>query len=264
MVHLAKIILYPIKSLDGVSVEQATVLPSGALQGDREFALVDEQGKFVNGKRTAAIHQIRAQFNLGERTVSLQVQNQSQQSTFHLDQERPAIAEWFTGYFGFPVKLVQNTTMGFPDDTASPGPTLITTETLQELITWFPECSEENLRQRFRTTLEVAGAEPFWEDQLFATEGQLELFQIGRVAFAGVNPCQRCIVPTRDPASGEIFSNFQKVFIAKRKATLPVWADASRFNHFYRLAVNTVVAPSLSHTLLQVGDPVLLSPNPNQ
>lgn len=263
MVHLAQIILYPIKSLDGVSVKQATVLPSGALKGDREFALIDEQGEFVNGKRTAAIHQIRAQFDLEQRTVSLHAQNQPQ-TTFHLDQDRLAIANWFTAYFGFPVQLVQNTEMGFPDDTASPGPTIISTETLRAITDWFPGLSEENLRQRFRTTLEIAGAEPFWEDRLFTTAGQLVQFKIGNVPLVGVNPCQRCIVPTRDPLTGEATSNFQKVFLAKRKVTLPNWTDPSRFNHFYRLAVNTRVLPTSSHTLLTVGDSVVLSQSSEQ
>ncbi len=36
-----------------------------------------------------------------------------------------------------------------------------------------------------------------------------------------------------------VYTNFQKVFIAKRQQTLPAWVASSRFNHFYRLSVNT-------------------------
>ncbi len=50
MPYLAKILLYPIKSLDGVEVEKATILSSGALQYDREFAFVDAQNRFVKLK----------------------------------------------------------------------------------------------------------------------------------------------------------------------------------------------------------------------
>ena len=61
--YLAKILLYPIKSLDGIEVEQATILSSGALQYDREFAFVDGQNRFVNGKRYPQIHLLRSQFS---------------------------------------------------------------------------------------------------------------------------------------------------------------------------------------------------------
>ena len=64
MPYLARILIYPIKSLDGVAVTQATVLKSGALQSDREFAIVDEHGRFVNGKRNAKVHGLRSQILL--------------------------------------------------------------------------------------------------------------------------------------------------------------------------------------------------------
>ena len=55
MPHIAKICVYPIKSLDGVEVRKAKVLQSGALEYDRQFAIFDEQGKYVNAKRYAKI-----------------------------------------------------------------------------------------------------------------------------------------------------------------------------------------------------------------
>ncbi len=52
---LADIRVYPIKALDPVSVTRVRLLPSGALEGDRRWALFDEQGGFVNGKRCEAL-----------------------------------------------------------------------------------------------------------------------------------------------------------------------------------------------------------------
>jgi uncharacterized protein YcbX len=257
MVHLAKILLYPIKSLDGVAVTEATVLTSGALKGDREFAIIDYQGKFVNGKRIPAIHKLRAHFDLENRTVSLQVQDTIESVRFALDGDRTPLENWLGNYFGFPVKLIQNLAMGFPDDTESPAPTIISTATLEAVAAWFP-LSVENLRSRLRTTLEIATAEPFWEEHLFTTAGNLVPFHIGSVQFLGVNPCQRCIVPTRDPITGEPYPNFQKTFVEHRKATFPAWAEASRFNHYYRLAVNTRTHPSESGKTLHIGDLVTL------
>ncbi|MBM0740068.1 MOSC N-terminal beta barrel domain-containing protein [Phormidium sp. CLA17] len=256
MVHLAKILIYPIKSLDGVAVTKATLLTSGALKGDREFAIIDYQGQFVNGKRFPAIHKLRANFDLEQRTVSLQVQDASESLSFRLDGDRTPLESWLGRYFGFPVKLIQNPEMGFPDDTESPAPTIISTETVEAVAAWFP-VSVENMRSRLRTTLEIA-AEPFWEEQLFSTAGNLVPFHIGAVQFLGVNPCQRCIVPTRDPLTGEPYPDFQKMFVEHRKATFPTWAEASRFNHYYRLAVNTRTHPSEAGKTIQVGDLITL------
>ena len=59
------------------------------------------------------------------------------------------------------------------------------------------------------------------------------------VVLEGINPCQRCIVPTRDSRTGEPSPDFAQIFRARRAETLPPWANRARFNHFYRLAVNT-------------------------
>ena len=58
MPRLARIALYPIKSLDPISVDAADLLPCGALKHDRQFALVDVAGRFVNGKRTDLVHRL--------------------------------------------------------------------------------------------------------------------------------------------------------------------------------------------------------------
>lgn len=74
MPHLSRILLYPIKSLDGVTVTEATLLEGGALQGDREFAIVDQQNRIINGKRNPKIHRLRSHFNLPQRLIHLQIQ----------------------------------------------------------------------------------------------------------------------------------------------------------------------------------------------
>jgi uncharacterized protein YcbX len=114
----------------------------------------------------------------------------------------------------------------------------------------------ESLRRRFRTNLELTGDAPFCEDRLFGAPGELKPFQIGAVKFFGHNPCQRCVVPTRDPDSGRAVTDFQKKFMELRKKFLPEWANAQRFNHFYRFAVNTSIPPTETGKSLRVGDAV--------
>lgn len=47
---VSQILIYPVKSLDGIAVDQATVSVSGGLKGDREFALINAEGQFLNDK----------------------------------------------------------------------------------------------------------------------------------------------------------------------------------------------------------------------
>ncbi|MEH2041297.1 MAG: MOSC N-terminal beta barrel domain-containing protein [Nostoc sp.] len=254
--YLAKILLYPVKSLDGVEVENARVLASGALQYDREFAIFDEQGRFVNGKRHAKIHLIRAQFSLLNRTISLQIPDRNLQQIFHLDEERQGLEATLSDYFEFAVTLGQNSLMGFPDDTHSLGPTVISTATLAEVASWFPGLSVDEMRRRMRANIEIDGVPAFWEDRLFSEQGDLVSFRVGDVDFFGVNPCQRCIVPTRNSYLGEAYPNFQKIFTTQRQATLPNWVASSPFNHFYRLSINTQLPPSSAGKILQIGDKI--------
>ncbi|MEW6493934.1 MAG: MOSC N-terminal beta barrel domain-containing protein [Cyanobacteriota bacterium] len=256
MPYLAQILIYPIKSLDGVAVTQATILKTGALQSDREFAIIDEQGRFVNGKRNPKVHLLRTSFDLEARTVSLQVQGTEETQGFHLDEERTALEAWLSKYFGKTVQLRQNIIQGFPDDTNSPGPTVISTATIESVASWFSEISTEEMRRRLRTNIEIADVAPFWEDQLFDEAGNIVRFQIGSIQFEGVNPCQRCVVPTRDSLIGKTYLDFQKIFTTKRQETLPSWASVSRFNHYYRLSVNTRVPESEIGKMLQVEDEV--------
>lgn len=76
--------------------------------------------------------------------------------------------------------------------------------------------------------------------------------------FLAHNPCQRCIVPSRDPDTGEVIQGFQKTFAELRKSQLPEWADVRRFNHFYRFAVNTSIPPTEAGKRLRVGDALVV------
>jgi uncharacterized protein YcbX len=64
MPTLTGITIYPVKSLDGLSLSESLVLPCGALANDRRWRLVDAEGQVVNAKRTARFHVIRAAFSL--------------------------------------------------------------------------------------------------------------------------------------------------------------------------------------------------------
>ena len=267
--HLVNIRLHPIKSLDPVSVPEARISPSGGLALDRTWALYSVDGKWVNGKRTPAIHLIRAAYSPDLREVTLSVPGDRREiptRTFAFPEAHDDAAEWFSVFFDQQI-IVRYSENGFPDDSIASGPTIVSTASLESVANWFPPSPKgfpgitpDEARQRFRTTLEINGVPAFWEDQLFGEdERSVVRFKIGQVNFEGSNPCARCPVPPRNPQTGEILEGFQKRFTQLRESTLPPWSPRPRFDHFYRLATNTRIAPSETNKLLRVGDPLQLS-----
>lgn len=256
MPHLARITLYPIKSLDGHAVASAEVLPNGALRNDRRFAIVESGGLWVNGKREPRLHGIRATYDLSRETVTLRADlptDERPARTFRLAADDRELAEWLGLFLGRPVTLQENETGGFPDDSAAPGPTVIATETLEAVANWFPGLTVDEVRRRFRANLEIGGLEPFGDDRLFdvsANDAATSGIRIGAVTWLGTNPCQRCVVPSRSSTTGEPTARFQSEFCRRREETLPPWSPRERFDHYYRLAVNTRLHPNSARDLV--------------
>ncbi|HYA97301.1 MAG TPA: MOSC N-terminal beta barrel domain-containing protein [Methylomirabilota bacterium] len=263
--QLARIQLFPIKSLDAVALREARIGPNGGLELDRAWAMFGPNGAWINGKRTFAIHALRAAFAEDLSAVTLSVADGPHAperspsfppATFPFPAGARQAAAWLSDFFGEHV-VVHYAPEGFPDDGLAPGPTIVSTASLEAVCAWFPGVTLDSARLRFRTSLELGGVPAFWEDRLFAAEETAVVrFRIGEVLFEGSNPCARCGVPPREPATGEVTHTFQKRFSEARQAALPPWAPAERFDHFYRLAVNTRVPGSERGKLLRLGDAV--------
>ena len=245
MTRLARITLFPVKALSGVDVESCGITSAGVLLQDRQFAMKDEDDRFVNGKRHPEVNQIVSDFDLEQGTIRLDIYGFDDPQTFELREGNDQLEEWLSDFFGFNILVEENTDNGFPDDLQRPGPTIISTATLEEVASWFPELSLDQIRRRFRTNLELEGCSAFWEDQLNCVPDQGVRFNIGDVLFEGLKHCVRCQVPTQDTKTGEAYSDFQKIFMQKREQTLPDWVEKSGFDHFYELAINTrVIRPA--------------------
>ena len=245
MACVREIRLYPVKGLDPVSVDAAQVLASGALAWDRRFALADARGRFVNGKNRAEVYGIRASFDLAHGEVSLDG------AAFSLLRQGSEIAAWFSERLGDRVEWCEDTVMGLPDDTDSPGPTLVAEASIETVAAWFGLDPAE-ARLRFRANIEMAGLQPFEEDRWYGRE-----IRIGEVGWQAINPCARCVVPSRNPVTGAQDPGFQKRFMELRKEHLPEWANAALFDHHYRFTVNTrVAADTEPGKTIRIGDEV--------
>ena len=90
MPHLAGISLYPIKSLEPLAVSEAAVLASGGLEHDRELGLFDEDGKFMNGKRSPLVHGLSSAFDAQTGALCLEVRATGRTRRFHLPDDQAA------------------------------------------------------------------------------------------------------------------------------------------------------------------------------
>jgi uncharacterized protein YcbX len=254
--RLSKIWIYPIKSLDPLSVDQVRLTAAGSLYNDRRWGVVNAQGQWINGKRDPRVHRLRAQFTLEQEeivAVTLQAP-QHPTSSFRLvkddrQDDRPQLEAWLSRYFEQPVELRENPEQGFPDDRQSPGPTIVSEATLTTVSQWFPGLDVAEIRLRFRANLELSNVPPFWEDQLFGMKGSDRAFRLGSVDFWGVNPCLRCVVPTRDPYSGQVTPNFVSHFVAQRRAQLPPWIAHGQYPHRGSLPCPTALPRGYPHPL---------------
>jgi uncharacterized protein YcbX len=266
MPTLDRITIYPVKSLDGVDVDEARVLPSGAIEHDRRWQLTDMDGRVVNAKRTPRFHAIRAEFDLAAGLIALSRWADppaAAAETFPLVPGPDGPCGWLAEALGMPVLLVERRDGGFPDDREAPGPTLVSTATLVEVGRWFGLGLDE-VRRRFRVNLEIGDCDAFWEDVLasparpdlapslldlpedLAADPYADLpppepreFSIGEVRFRATNVCRRCVVPSRDSCTGAVTEHFRDAFEARRRRGLRPDVDAGAWESLYRLGVNT-------------------------
>lgn len=236
--------IFPIKGLDAVEVSESSVLPSGALRFDRQWAFMDSRGGLINGKNRAEIHTIRTEYRLEQEEALLDGR------VYSLARQRADVEKWMSDRMNERVELQENRELGFPDDAIAPGPTFVGRESLEVVAGWYTLPLAE--ARRFRTNIEFQGAGAFWEDRLYGST-----FKAGPVEVRAINPCRRCVVPSRDSQTGEEDVAFQKRFSMLRKAHLPEAADPSFFKDHYRLAVNTRVAASEAGKTIRVGDPIV-------
>lgn len=244
---------YPIKSLDPMPVAAST-LQAGGLVHDREYALQDDDREIVNATREATLHRVRSSYDPETRTLTVREHGDppSAARTFALDSDRGDANAWFSDVLGYPVALVRDERSGFPDRTWANGPTIISTGTIDAIADWF-DLEPANVRRRFRANV-VVDAEPFWEDRLWTHEGEAVVFQIGDVELEGVGCCARCVVPSRDPDTGEQTPNFQERFVDRREATMPEWATPDRLEHYYQVMALTRVHEREDGNSIAVGD----------
>jgi len=222
MLRVSQLIIYPIKSLGGISLERAQVTDRG-LRFDRRWMLVNADNGFITQRTVPLMALIRVAVGVD----GLHVTSSLHPDALHVPFE-DRLAEWadvyiwedtckgqfvsrdadtwFSAALKLPCRLVY-----MPDETSrATDPDYAPKGMITSFADAFPflligEASLEDLNSRmeqalpmdrFRPNIVFRGGSPYQEDELWA-------FSIRDIQFQGVKPCARCPIPTIDQATAE-------------------------------------------------------------
>jgi uncharacterized protein YcbX len=225
MLQLSEIWIYPVKSLGGISLQEAIVTERG-LENDRRWLLVDNEGNFLTQRQYPQLAVFQPEIDDDFLTITylknpdkvLKVKVNTQTSgkkiivkvwddTMEALEVNEEANTWFSELLEMPVKLVV-----MPEETrrevdkkyaltgeeitsfADAYPFLVIGQSsLNDLNT---RLEKPVLMNRFRPNLVFTGGKAYEEEHWFEV-------QIGKATFWGVKPCARCILTTIDQKSGE-------------------------------------------------------------
>jgi uncharacterized protein len=222
MKTISGIYIYTVKSLDGISLQEAEVTDRG-LKYDRRWMIVDINNKFLTqrthpqmalitvdimkdylvfrNKKSSEQFEVMIKENDGNK-LSVNVWDDTV-SALHVNS---MIDEWISQTLNLKCKLVY-----MPDDSnrfvdrkyASKNEITSFSDAYPFLIIGQSSLDDLNTRlaekvpmNRFRPNFVFTGGKPFEEDEM-------KKFKIGNVVFYGVKPCSRCVVTTVNQETAE-------------------------------------------------------------
>ena len=217
---LSQLWIYPIKSLGGMSLQSAKVMPKG-IQFDRRWMLVDSTGQFLTQRVQSRMALFKVSWFEGHLKVDykghsiLIATNHKASGLFEAQVWDDVVSvfevskvhsKWFSEHLGIECRLVQ-----FPEEQERRvDPKHVPNEEHVSLADAYPfliigQSSMDDLNKRleqplsirrFRPNFVFTGGEPYEEDNW-------RRIKIGSTEFIGVKRCARCALPTIDPDTGE-------------------------------------------------------------
>ncbi|WP_293312228.1 MOSC domain-containing protein [Pedobacter sp. UBA5917] len=215
--------IYPIKSLGGISLDQARLEERG-LQYDRRWMLVDEEGTFITQRKYFELAMLAVNIVDGRLVISHKTQA-DQQVSFLLDEDNgksfpvviwndtaigvevsATVSNWFSDFLKFKVRLVKMPVT----EKRMVDPRYASNDEVVSFADGYPclligqsalDGLNEKLQNavkmdRFRPNFVFTGGTPHIEDSF-------KTFYIGETLFSAVKPCARCVLITIDQQTGE-------------------------------------------------------------
>jgi uncharacterized protein YcbX len=259
---LQEIYLYPIKSLGGITVQEAQVEERG-FKYDRRWMLVDQSGEFLTQRQHPQLALLQVALSESQLEV-FSKGDPSQRIAFDLDlasnQEllvsiwgdqvlarvvSAEVSRWFSDFLQMDLDLVvmpESSHRKMDPRYAVQGESVSFADGMPYVMIGQASLDELNQRlevpismDRFRPNLVFSGGEAYAEDQF-------KQLQIGEVEFQVVKPCARCVLITVNQQTGE-----------KGKEPLATLATYRTVNNKIYFGQNAV---ALAPGIVRVGDPI--------
>lgn len=201
----------PVKAL-AIEERGQVELTRNGVEGDREFVVIDDEGRLVNGKRDARLGTIAARFDRASRRLELRMPDgrriegelshgEPTTPNGHVAPGRIVEGPWATALsdlLGRPVRIARLDRAGSGIDRASlaGGVTMLSLASLDRLAEEAQSDGPIDPR-RFRMLFGISGARPHEEDEWFGRR-----VRIGGAVVAPLGNVGRCVVTTIDPDTG--------------------------------------------------------------
>lgn len=250
---VSRITIYPFKSLDGYASGLLQTGSGSYVRNDRRYALVDAAGKMVNGKATPLVHQLRLNY-LADAMYRCTSVTLNRSIVADMNAPRAPFNAFLSEHFGRPVELREDENGNFQDVPQEAAITLVSTATLEQVAQWMNINDLDEVRRRFRATVEVSGVPAFWEDALFGAPGDVVPFRIGAVDLECVGPRERCVVPTRNSITGAVDAGFAKELARQRWEHRPKDSQLPAWRHGYFIGVDCRIPPASWNRCIYLGD----------
>jgi hypothetical protein len=215
---IASLAIYPLKSARGLPLLSARVGAKGLVH-DREMMAVDEDGKAITARASPTLLQIRVALDgdevvlfapgrppVGLRRSDLLPARDAVSvwgNAVSAHEGNDAVTAWLSAHLGRPARLVLQDDRRPRRLDLGAGGVVSLADTAPLLLASAASLAELNLyleppagMERFRPNVVVSGAAAFDEDGWAA-------IRIGEVEFAVAGPCDRCVMITLDPETGE-------------------------------------------------------------
>lgn len=211
--------LYPVKSMRGCSVQEAQVKAQG-LQGDREWLITDETGRFRSARECPQMLLWRPQMTgSGLRLVAPDGQMHDVHKSAYTSLSMVSVwsdtfqayggpedtDRWLSEKMGIPCRLLylgqqshrilkeSNQAYSFADG----APYLITTQASLDSLNAHLPLQDQVTMAHFRPNIVLDGLHAYAEDDW-------REIRIGAIEFTGFKPCKRCKIVTLNPDSAEM------------------------------------------------------------
>ncbi|MGC4094189.1 MAG: MOSC domain-containing protein [Polyangiaceae bacterium] len=218
--RVSALYVYPVKSCRGIELQRAEVVRRGFAH-DRRWMVVDDDGRFLTQRDTPQL--VHVGTRLTDDGIELTFPGQTALSLPYAHEQGAKLAVQVWSHSGVGVRhddgsrwlsaaLDRNAALVFmPErherqvnpERARPGDVVSFADGYPFLLISEASLGALNARlqtplsmRRFRPNIVVSGAEPFAEDTWAA-------LRMGSLGFRGVKPCDRCVVTTLDPDTGE-------------------------------------------------------------